>query len=142
MWFPVGSKHNDAQPQILIDNHRLSRVTKQKYLGVIFDEKLNWSSHVAAICKRMTFCLYQISHHSRSLPSDVLKLLMESLVSSTYLCFTSVGPAVHPDSLLRLNRLHNLALRITCSPQKYDHIRDHHWSIGWLLVSLLIPFVP
>ena len=48
MWFSAheSSKHADAQPQILIDDHPLSRVAKQKYLGVIFDKKLNWSSHV------------------------------------------------------------------------------------------------
>ena len=46
MWFSEGSKHADAQPQTLIDDHPLSRVAKQKCLGVIFNKKLNWSSHV------------------------------------------------------------------------------------------------
>ena len=93
----MGSKHADPQLQILIDDHPQSRVTKQKYLGVIFDEKLNWSSDVAATCKSMAFYLYQINRHSRSLPSNVLKVLMESLVFfSTYLCFTSVGACSSP----------------------------------------------
>ena len=47
-------------------------------------------------------------------------------------------PAVHQDSLLRLNRLHNKAVRITCGLHKSDHISSHRQSIGWLPVSLLI----
>ena len=48
------------------------------------------------------------------------------------------GPVVHQDSLLRLNRLHNRAVCITCGLRKSDHISSHRQSIGWLPVSLLI----
>ena len=41
MWFSVRSRNNGARPQILIDNVPLSQVTKQKYLGVTFDNKLS-----------------------------------------------------------------------------------------------------
>ena len=60
MWFSVRSQNNGAQPQILIDNVPLSQITKQKYLGVTFDNKLSWSSHVAATCKSMAYYLYQV----------------------------------------------------------------------------------
>ena len=32
-----------------IDNTPLQAVTTQKYLGVIFDDKLQWSSHMYAV---------------------------------------------------------------------------------------------
>ena len=48
------------------------------------------------------------------------------------------GPAVHQDSMVRLNHLHNRALRITCGLRKYNHISDHRRDIGWLSVFLLI----
>ena len=57
-----------VQPLVLIDETALSQVDKQKYLGVIFDRKLTWSSHVAAVCKSMAYCLYLINFHSNSLP--------------------------------------------------------------------------
>ena len=83
--------------------------------------------------------LYQINHHTRSLPSNVLKLSMESLVFPrlTY-ALPEWGPAIHQDSLVRLNRLHNRALRITFGLQKFDHISNHRRNIGWLPVSSLI----
>ena len=31
---------------IVIDNQPVSRILYTKFLGVIFDEKLNWSEHV------------------------------------------------------------------------------------------------
>ena len=139
MWFSARSQNTGAQPQILIDNVPLSSVIKQKYLGVIFDNKLNWSPHVAATCRSMAYYLYQIHHHSRSLPSNILKMLMESLVFSRLTYALPVwGPAVHQDSLLRLNRLHNRAIRITCGLRKSDHVSSHRQTIGWLPVSLLI----
>ena len=66
---------------------------------------------------------------------------MESLVFSRLTYALPVwGPVVHQDSraLLRLNRLHNRAIRITCGLRKSDHISSHRQSIGWLPVSLLI----
>ena len=67
----------------------------------------------------MAFCLYQINHHSRSLPSNVLKLSMESLVFPRLTYALPVWrPAIHQDSLVRLNHFHNRALRITCGLRK------------------------
>ena len=87
----------------------------------------------------MAFYLHQINHHSRSLPSNVLKLLTESLVFPRLTYALPVwGPAIHQDSLVRLNHLHNRALCITCGLRKFDHISNHRWNIGWLLVSSLI----
>ena len=40
-----------VQPLVLIDETPLSQVDKQKYLGVVFDNKLTWSSHVAAVVR-------------------------------------------------------------------------------------------
>ena len=72
MWFSARSQNTGAQPQILIDNVPLSSVIKQKYMGVTFGNMLNWSPHVAAACRSMAYYLYQIHHHSRSLPSIIL----------------------------------------------------------------------
>ena len=66
-------------------------------------------------------------------------MLMESLVFSRLTYALPVwGPVVHQDSLLRFNRLHNRALRITCGLRKSDRISNHCQTIGWLPLSLLI----
>ena len=79
-----------VQPLVLIDETPLSQVDKQKYLGVVFDSKLTWSSHVAAACKTMAYYLYLINFHSKSFHVR-LKMLVESLVFSWLIYALSVG---------------------------------------------------
>ena len=43
------------------------------------------------------------------------------------------GPAVHQNSLSRINRLHNRAIRIVCGLRKSDHVSGHRQAIGWFL---------
>ena len=78
MWFSTKSCNAVVQPQMLIDETPLSQVDKQKYLGAVFDSKSTWSSHVAAVCKSMAYFVYLINFHSKSLPREILKMLVES----------------------------------------------------------------
>ena len=110
LWFSAKSCNAVVQPQVLIDETPLSQVDRQKYLGVVFDGKLTWSSHVASVCKSMAYYLYLISYHSKSLPYEILKMLVDCLVFSRLTYALPVwGPAVHQNSLSRLNRLPSAA---------------------------------
>ena len=82
MWFSTKPCNAVAQPLVLIDETILSQVDKQKYLGVVFDSNLTWSSHVTAVCKSMAYYLYLINFHSKLLPCSykILKMLVEPLV--------------------------------------------------------------
>ena len=114
---------------------------KQKYLGVTFDTNLNWSSHVASVCRSMSYYLHLINCHVKSLPSDIIKMLVESLVFSCYTYALSVwGPAIHQDSLSRISRLQNRAVRMTCNLRKYDHISHHRGNLQWLSISSFIRY--
>ena len=138
MWFSTKSCNAVVQPQVLIDGTPLSEVDKQKYLGVVFDSKLTWSSHVAAVCKSMAYYLYLINFHSQSLPREILKMLVESLVFSRLNYALPVwGPAVRQNSLSRINRLHNRAVRIVCGLRKSENVSRHCQAIGWLSMPLL-----
>ena len=125
MWFSV--KHlATSPPPILLDSVPLSSVQKQKYLGVTFDTNLNWSSHVASVCRSMSYYLHLINCYVKSLSSDIIKMLVESLVFSRYTYVLSVwGPAIHQDSLSCISRLQNRAVHMTCNLCKYDHISHH-----------------
>ena len=140
MWFNV-KRLATSPPPILLNSVPLSSVQKQKYLGITFDTNLNWSSHVASVCRSMSYYLHLISCHVKTLPSDITKMLVESLVFSCYTYALSVwGPAIHQDSLSRISRLQNRAVRMTCNLRKYDHISHHRGNLRWLSISSFIRY--
>ena len=135
MWFGI-NRSVVSLPSITVNDIHLSPVQKQKYLGITFDTKLNWSYHVANVCGNMSYYLTLISPHVKSLPSHIVKMLMESLVFPRYTYALPVwGPAIHQDSLSRISRLHNRAVRMTCNLRKYDHVSFHRARLRWLPVS-------
>ena len=40
------------QTDIILDNTKLERITKNKFLGVIIDENLTWKNHIDGITKQ------------------------------------------------------------------------------------------
>ena len=140
MWFSI-KPSAAAVPRVMVGDTALSVVCKQKYLGVIFDSQLNWSNHVASVCKSMSYYLALIGSHVRNLPSSIIKMLVECLVFSRYSYALPVwGPAAHRDSLSRLARLHNRGVRLTCGLRKYDHVSQHRTRLGWLPVESFVKY--
>ena len=58
LWFSVKATRWPTYPPITVDNSILCVVTQQKYLGLVFDSQLSWSSHVSGVCKKMSYYLY------------------------------------------------------------------------------------
>ena len=101
-------------------------VISQKYLGITFDNKLDWSALVSAICEKMSFYLFWINSHKKSLPTDVIKMLIDSLVLSCLIYALPVwGPLLSQFDIHHLQRLHNWGIRITASLGKFDHVLEH-----------------
>ena len=124
MWFSI--KPSAASlPPVMVDDVALSVVSKQKYLDVMFDSQLNWSHHVAAVCKSMSYYLMMIGSHAKNLPSTIIRIV-ECLAFSYYTYALPVwGTAVHKISLSHLTCLYNHGIRSI----------GHDWS-GYLLILL------
>ena len=58
LWFSVKATKPSIYPPIMVDNSILRVVTQQKYLGLVFNSQLSWSSHVSGVCKKMSYYLY------------------------------------------------------------------------------------
>ena len=137
MWFSI-KPPSDPPPPVLYDTTPLTVVDRQKYLGVIFDHRLTWSSHVAKVYKSMSYYLFLISPHVRFLPTTIVKMLMESLVFSRYTYALLVwGPAISRDCLSCLDRLQNRPVYLTCGLRKYDRVSRCRAGLRWLPVSQL-----
>ena len=91
MWFSIKPPLVDPPP-VLHEGIPLSSVDKQRYLGVTFDNRLNWSSHVSKVCGSMSYYLNLINSYVKSLPSphseDVDRVLS---FLTLHLCIACVG---------------------------------------------------
>ena len=54
MWFSMKPICTAALPTVSVNNTVLKIVSHHKYLGVVFDDKLQWSSHIDKVCKSMS----------------------------------------------------------------------------------------
>ena len=94
MWFTLKNFTTEAIPTVCVGGTALNSVSTQKYLGIVFDKQLSWSSHVSAVCKKTSYYLYWINAHYKHMPSAVIKPLADSLVLSRF-SYTSVGFCYH-----------------------------------------------
>ena len=66
MWFLPRSFSHLGLPPVSINNIDLQRVTVQKYLCVMIDDKLDWSTQVSTVCKKMSYYLFWINSKRKS----------------------------------------------------------------------------
>ena len=90
----------------------LERVASTKYLGVVVDEKLNWSHHINYIHSKLCRASYIISKLRHYVNTDTLKMIYYSLAyPHLSYCISAWGGA--PNSLLRpLNVVQNKIVRL------------------------------
>lgn len=81
-----GHKHkNDHEPpDIYIDNSKIERMKKTKFLGVIINDTLTWGDHIAVIKHKIKTSLGIIARMRYLLPSNVLLSLYHTLVAPYY----------------------------------------------------------
>ena len=61
MWFKPKHGLGTSHSPVLIDGQPLQEVEEQKYLGILFDSKLQWGPQVNYICKRLpTICICSV----------------------------------------------------------------------------------
>ena len=85
----------------------IKNIQQQKYLGIVFDNKLQWTSHINKICKSTTYYLYMIRCHRSSLTKSVSKMLIESSVLSRMkYAITVWGPALQKGQTQQLQRMY------------------------------------
>ena len=73
-------KNNICNEPILINSTPVPRVTNYKCLGVNFDDKLCWDSHIEMICKKVAAGIAAIKRVKPFVPSEMLKVIYNALL--------------------------------------------------------------
>jgi len=116
MYFLTGKLFNKAEEEkrnfkIHINNVVLHQKTSVKYLDVLLDESLNWTSHVKSLKSKLSFASSMIYKIRNFVPINALRIICFCFVySHLQYCIVSCGTVC--DSVLKpLNTIHNNVLR-------------------------------
>ena len=58
IWFAPKRPSDVVGPPILVNDSLLKEVETQKYLGIIFDNKLQWGAQLNNVCRKISYYLY------------------------------------------------------------------------------------
>ena len=82
MIFGRKGKCIDGNFTVKISNNIIDRVKYTKFLGVYFDEDLNWKHHTAQVSVKIAKSIGIMNKIRNSLSSSLLKILYFSLIQS------------------------------------------------------------
>lgn len=129
----INEKSNGSLLRLYLDNSIIEFVNTYKYLGVILDNTLNWSSHIANIKKRAAFALSRLRMNDSNLSIALKRKLVVGLVLPTFDYCNCVLTNLTYDNerslLLSLNNCVRFVMRVG----RYRHISDHRRHLGWLV---------
>ena len=103
--------------KITIGKHKIEQVSKIKYLGITFDDKLTWKPHIQQICSKLSSGSWARLKSIQYVDLLTLKTVYFSFIySHLQYCISSWGLA-HANALNPLEKLHKRIIRnITSSP--------------------------
>ena len=91
---------------------------------------------MSEVCRKCSYYLYLIGCSHKHLPVSLLKLLMESLISSHIMYALPVwGPPLLNHQVGCLQLIQNRAVRVVFSLKKFDHVSVPHEQLGWPNIS-------
>jgi len=136
LYFLMGKLFNKAEEEkrnfkIHINNVVLHRKTSVKYLGVLLDEYLNWTSHVKSLKSKLSFASSMIYKIRNFVPINALRIIYYCFVySHLQYCIVFYGTAC--DTVLQpLNTIHNNGLRTLTFSNFKCHITPLYKQLGF-----------
>ena len=87
-FMPIGSRQRlstlAVSPMITIFNDQVSQVTTAKSLGVTIDNKLDWSSHIDELTKKVASDIGAIKRIRHLVLQATLLLIYQALITATF----------------------------------------------------------
>ncbi len=121
-----------ANSSIYFQNLALTPTPKAKNLGVMFDENLDFKSHISSVCRSSFFQIRQIRQIRSSLDKNSSIILANSIVHSKLDYCNSLLYGLPSSSLMRLQRVQNTLARVVCRSSRLQAtssslLNNLHW---------------
>ncbi len=106
-----GAKIND--PNLVIGNSKIERVSSTRFLGLIVDEHLSWSTHVKQLCSKLASGLYMLRSVRNLLPHWAKRLIYSGFIHSHIMYGLMLwGPMALASDIKRLVKIQKKAIRL------------------------------
>lgn len=127
-------------PPILLGQSSIEYVHKAKNLGIIFNDTLTWTDHVAATIGKVYNGIRLLWSTQSSLPTKTKMLLVKSLLLPILLYGCEVFCHVDYNTRRKLNVIYNSLARYIFKKRFIDHISSYSLQIMGLTFDNLIKF--
>ena len=124
-----------SSSSVCVGDSIIQQSSKVRDLVVIFDQFLSFDDHISSVCRSTHFHLriigrlrHLLSHHSTA-------QLIHALISTRLDYCNSVLYNLPKSSILRLQRIQNLAARILTRTPRRDHITEVLIDLHWLKIK-------
>ena len=126
-------------PDLFINGHRIPCVEETRFLGLVFDNRLTWVSHLKqtkAKCLRALDILKTLSHTSWGADRKQLLRIYKALVFSKLIYGCEVYTSATPSRLKSLDSIHHAGIRIATGAFKSSPIVSMLVDAGELPLEL------
>ena len=112
-------KYDFSGLSVNVGESQITQSSKERDLGVIFDQFLSFDDHITAICRSTHFHTRNTGKIRNLLPYDACSTIIHALIRCRLDCCNSILYSVPRSKTDRLQRLQNQCARIlTKSPRK------------------------
>ncbi|XP_049330258.1 uncharacterized protein LOC111194348, partial [Astyanax mexicanus] len=132
------SLHNNIS--ISFDNSLVTPSAEARSLGVVMDDQLSFSSHIANLTRSCRFLLYNIRRIRLFLSQEATQVLVQSLVISRLDYCNSLLAGLPLRATKPLQLIQNAAARLVFNLPKFSHVTPLLRSLHWLPVAARIRF--
>ena len=141
----ISSPHNSKELNSLslgikIGNETITTSKTVRNLGVVMDPIFNMDDHITSVCQSCYFHLRNIGSIRRYLDEEVAAQIIHSFVTSKLDYCNSLLVELPKNSLSRLQKVQNTAVRIITLCNKKNNITPHLKELHWLPVNLRIEY--
>ncbi len=113
---------------------------KARYLGVVTDDKLNFTDHITKTARFCRFALYNIKKIRPFLSEHATQLLVQALVLSRLDYCKALLAGLPASSIKPLQLIQNAAARLIFNEPKRTHVTPLFINLHWLPIAAHIKF--
>ena len=132
-----------AFPKIFINDIQIKPSNSTKYLGVKFDNKLNFDQYILSLKQTTTYHLYNLYKLRPFINKNTAILLTHSLIISRLNYCNTLITRQTKTTLKILDAIINRSIRLICQLKKYDFttsITDLRLRLNWMTTANSIDY--